>query len=263
MLKGFFSNRNIERILLFLFVNERCYGTQLQTLLGVPLTPLQKALSHLEKHRVLSSHYEGKARIYQFNPSYPLRWELESLLKKAYTHLPSQEKKRYCFVHKQKFIPSEKGRSRRKELTAFWEKLLKTRKLSLVTKSRLGNEKITKTGRAEVTVSLVAPSVLIFHEKGYWLVDEHPDTSFSGSFRWSLDLKTSLITLEHLRHGASRPVFLFNLTPIQANKLESVDAHLCGEDTYLGSVIWSNDQIAFHWRIIGPQKNDELIYHYS
>lgn len=93
MLKSLFGNRNVERILLFLFVNERCYGTQLQTLLRVPLTPIQKALLRLEKEGILQSDYEGKTRIYRFHPSCPLRWELEALLKKAYTLLPPQEKK--------------------------------------------------------------------------------------------------------------------------------------------------------------------------
>ncbi|NGX47756.1 MAG: hypothetical protein K1000chlam3_01139 [Chlamydiae bacterium] len=261
MIQALFGNRNIERILFFLFVNERCYGTQLQTLLEVPLTPIQKALFRLEKNGILESHYEGKIRIYQFNPSFPLRWELESLLKKAYTLLPSQEKKRYCFIHKQKYR-AHRERNRKKELSAFWERLLKVQQLSLVAKSRQGEEKSIKTGKAEIFVNLPAPSILTFQEKGYWFSGEHPDTSFNNTFRWTLDLKASLITLEHLRHGANRPVFLFHLTPIKPNRLESVDAHLCGEDTYLGSVAWNPEQIAFHWRIIGPHKNDELIYHY-
>lgn len=93
MLKSLFGNRNVERILLFLLVNEKCYGTQIQTLLRVPLTPVQKALARLEKEGVVSSRFEGKTRIYRFNPTFPLRFELETLLKKAYTLLPSQEKK--------------------------------------------------------------------------------------------------------------------------------------------------------------------------
>src|SRR5438445_5858663 len=98
--KGLFGNRNVERILLFLFVNEKGYAGQIQTLLGVPLTPLQKALQRLEKEGIITSHCKGKIRMYELSHSYPLSLELEMLLKKAYTLLSPQEKKRYCCVHK-------------------------------------------------------------------------------------------------------------------------------------------------------------------
>lgn len=266
MLKSLFGNRNVERILLFLFVNERCYGTQLQTLLRVPLTPIQKALLRLEKEGILQSDYEGKTRIYRFHPSCPLRWELEALLKKAYTLLPPQEKKRYCFIHKPKLSAEEEGkreRNRQQELLAFWERLGSIRRLSLSAKSKIKEGRSMKTGKAEVDVSTPVPSIVIFQEKGFWLLDDLPDTSFNNIFRWTLDLKDSLISLEHLRYGQNHPVFLFHLAPTHPGMLESVDSHLCGEDTYLGNIIWNLNQIQFHWRIIGPRKNDELIYLYS
>ncbi len=266
MLKSLFGNRNVERILLFLLVNEKCYGAQIQNLLRVPLTPVQKALSRLEKEGVVSSRYEGKTRVYQFNPSYSLRFELESLLKKAYTLLPSKEKKGYCFLHKPRLTAQEEGqreRNYKSELLAFWEKLEKVQRLSFSTKSRQGEETATKTGRAEVVVSAPASHTLVFQEKGYWFLDQLPETAFSNSFRWTLDLKASLITIEHLRYGPSNPVFLFHLAPTQPGLLESVDAHLCADDTYLGSLMWDPQSIEFQWRIIGPRKNDELVYHYT
>ncbi len=266
MLKGLFSNQNIERILLFLFVNERCYGAQIQSMLQVPLTPVQKALLRLEKQGVVSSHYEGKTRIYQFSTIYPLRFELEMLLKKAYTLLSVQEKKRYCFIHKPRVpLAEERNRNqdRHKELLAFWEKLSTIENLSFSAKSRQGESQSVKIGKADVEISTPEPSVIIFYEKGHWLVDHEPDTAFSNSFRWTLDLSASLISLEHLRYGTTRPVFLFHLTPTRPHVLESVDAHLCAEDTYMGNISWSKKSIDFHWRVIGPHKNNQLTYHYS
>ncbi len=266
MLASLFGNKNVARILLFLFVNERVYGAQLQTLLGIPLTPLQKALIRLEKEQILKSHYEGKIRIYQFNPVYPLRLELEGLLKKAYTLLPSQDKKNYCFIHKPKLaLEEERKREKncRKELEAFWEQLTQVQQLSFSAKTRHGEEKSTLIGKADVEVETESSSVLVFQEKGYWFHNNFPDTAFSNSFRWTLDLNASLITLEHLRYGSTHPVFLFHLAPTKPGMLESIDAHLCGEDTYLGNIVWEENVIDFHWRIIGPHKNDELIYHYS
>jgi hypothetical protein len=264
MLAPLFGNKNIERILLFLFVNERCYGTQLQTLLKIPLTPIQKALARLEKGSIVDSHYEGNMRVYQLNPDYPCRSELETLLKKAYAHLPTQEKKQYCYIHKPKLRLKEeriRNRNARAELLAFWEKLEKVEQLTFSATSRTSEEKTGKMGKADVLVTHLFPSTLIFHEKGHWLLGSEPDTAFSNSFRWTLDLASSLITLEHLRYGP--PVFLLHLTPTKPFCLESVDSHLCAEDTYLGNILWNPGEIRFHWRIIGPRKNDELIYHYT
>jgi hypothetical protein len=38
MMEKLMGSKSVARILLFLLVNERCYGTQIQTLLQVPLT---------------------------------------------------------------------------------------------------------------------------------------------------------------------------------------------------------------------------------
>ena len=162
MLSSLFGNRNIERVLFFLFVNERCYGSQLHTLLNAPLTPLQRALSQLEQKGILMSHYERKARVYQFNPSFPLRWELENLLKTAYTLLPPQEKKQYCFVHKRQLSAKEEGkreRNRKKELTAFWERLLKVSQLSLIAKSRQEHASLIKTGKASPQLAPISSNL--------------------------------------------------------------------------------------------------------
>jgi hypothetical protein len=264
MLHALFGSRNLERILLFLFVNEKCYATQLQTLLQVPLTPIQNGLERLKKGGVITSYFEGKARMYQFNSSYPLLQELETMLRKAYALLPAQEKKRYCFIHKQRLSyadESARDQNARKEIAGFWERLAKTQTLLFSAKSKQGEQKTLQNGKAEVIVS-AGPSSVIFQEKGVWLVDELPGSAFSNSFRWTLNLSQSLISLEHLRYGPTRPVFLFHLAPTRPGVLESVDSHLCAEDTYLGNIIWTPKAIQFHWRIIGPRKNDELIYRY-
>jgi hypothetical protein len=266
MLHGLFGNRNVERILLFLFVNEKCYATQIQSLLKVPLTPIQKALIRLEKEHIINSHHEGKTRIFRFNPYYPLHAELELLLKKTYTLLTPQEKKRYCFIHKPRLLFEEeigRERTRKDALLDFWQQLKDVTCLSFSVKSRQNGDTNFKTGKADVQTLLSGLSSVIFQERGHWIQDQLHETAFSNSFRWTLDINTSLITLEHLRYGIEDPVFLFHLTPTQPRTLESVDAHLCGEDTYLGSIIWDHAKIDFHWRIIGTYKNDHLIYRYT
>ena len=135
--------------------------------------------------------------------------------------------------------------------------------LSFATKLRKGEEGITQVGKAQVIVSSPDPSTCIFQEKGHWFKEGQPETAFNNSFRWTLSLEHSLITLEHLRYGPSHPVFLFHMTVTSPFVLESVDPHLCAADTYLGNILWNPSQIDFHWRIIGPSKNDELMYHYT
>ena len=93
MLNGLCGNKSVQKILIFLFVNGKCYGAQLQRLFKTPLTPIQKALLRLEKGGIIMSYFEGKTRLHQFNPAYPLLGELEQLLKKTYTLLPPPRKK--------------------------------------------------------------------------------------------------------------------------------------------------------------------------
>ncbi|MBX9924359.1 MAG: winged helix-turn-helix domain-containing protein [Rhabdochlamydiaceae bacterium] len=265
MLKGLFGNQNIERILLFLFVNEKTYASQIHSLLQVPLTPLQMALSRLEKEGILLSSCEQKIRIYQFHPAFPLRQELEILLKKAYELLPPQEKRRYCFFHKPREVfPKELDLEsiKTKELILFWERLHHVKQLSFSTRSKILGKQETKNGLANVTVKK-SSNTIIFQEKGYWICNTLPEHTFSNCFRWTLDKYNGYVSLEHLRYGIDHPVFLFHLTPTRPFVLEPVDAHLCREDMYLGNILWNSKQIDFHWRVIGPSKNDYLEYRYT
>ncbi len=257
MLVPLFGNPNIQRILLYLFVNEKCYGAQLQSSLRVPLTPIQKGLKRLEKGGIIESSFEGKFKIYQLNPSYPLKEELESLLKKAYLRLPSEEKKRYCSIYRSKKIQVAPN-----NLLKFWKRLEKTKHLKFSTRSKKGNEKTIQTGIADVEATSPSLNTLVFQEKGVWVIDELPKSCFSNQFRWQLQTAENLISLEHLRYGQNQPVFLFHLALSGTNTLESVSAHLCGEDTYSGHIHWNQKAIHFHMRVIGHDKNDELFYQY-
>lgn len=255
-LQALFTHKNRERILLFLLVNETAYPTQIHSLLDVPLTPIQRELHQLETSGVLLSHTMGKTKIYRFNPSYPLQKELETLLRKAYTLLPSSEKKKYCFIQR-----SQKNRKEDKqELLDCWNKLSQMRSLSFSIHSPLQEQQ--RMGKAEVLIKTPSENVIIFQEKGNWLIPETGTHSFSNSFRFTLDLKSLLITLEHLRYGENNPVFLFHLAVSSPQLLESVNDHLCNEDSYLGHLTFDEKGILFRWRVIGPQKNHFFSYHY-
>lgn len=264
MLEVLCGNQNIQKILLFLFVNGKCYGTQLHHLLKSPLTPIQKALLRLEKGGVILSTYEGKTRLYQFNPAYPLLPELEQLLKKAYTLLPPHEKKLYSFIEREKYAPREVSDKNEEVLKKFWKRLSRVKHLTFhaKTKSREENGWNGK-GKGEVTLIKDGENVLIFNEKGSWQGKEGKEISFSNIFRWTLDPQAGIVSLEHLRLGIDNPVFLFHLQPSSPHSLSSIDSHLCAGDTYLGQILFAPHCLRLKWRVIGPKKNEELHYYYS
>lgn len=255
MLDGLCGSRNVQKILLFLFVNNKCYGAQLQRLLGTPLTSLQNALARLEEGKIIISYYEGKTRIYQMNPAYPLMNELEQLLKKAYTLLPPQDKKLYSLVQ----LENVEKRFQEPQLLAFWNRLKGVTHFTRLAHSRSqdGNGWRGK-GQGEVFVSQSSDTVLVFHERGSWEARQGQDISFNNTFRWTLDRSAGMIALEHLRLGPDQPVFLFYLTPTGPNVLASVESHLCELDSYLATVPWDRHGIRLNWRVIGPKKNEEM-----
>lgn len=244
MFEALFGNRNIQKILLFLFVNNKCYGSQLQLLLKSPLTPLQKALHRLEKGGIITSSYEGKTRLFQFNPSFPLLFELQQLLKKAYTLLPPQEKKSFSVIshHPLRFQTAERC----------WEQLSQIKGFTLEVHD---HKQFTRKGQGEVTVQRETPSTLIFYEKGVW---EEQKMEFTNTYRWTFDRREGLISLEHLRQGLNHPVFLFHLTASQKNALSSIDSHLCGGDLYFGQLHLNPHGLHLKWRVIGEKKDQEI-----
>lgn len=264
MLEVLCGNKNIEKVLIFLFVNGKCYGTQLHRLLRTPLTPLQKALSRLEKGGMILSYFEGKTKVYQFNPAYPLHEEVEILLKKAYTLLPAHEKKKF-YVPKDEFVtrlPNQDNKN--KILLAFWDKLASVSQLTFISKSK-GKEENgwNGKGKGEVSITKEGYNVIFFNEKGSWQGKLSTEVNFSNVFRWTLDRDLNLISLEHLRRGPDRPVFLFHMAPTSNQTLASVDSHLCDGDAYFGQIHFDRYCLRLSWRVIGPKKNEEIEYYYS
>lgn len=256
MLEVLFGNQSVQKILIFLFVNSKCYGTQLHRLLDTPLTPLQKAFHRLERGGLIMSTYEGKTRLYQFNPTFPLLSELEQLLKKAYTLLPAHEKKAY-------YAPKISQEAKPQVTLALWDKLATIKQLTFHAKTKSEDQQGWQgRGKGEVTMTKEGSHVLIFTEKGSWQGKQGEEVSFSNVFRWTLDRRTGMISLEHLRYGLDRPVFLFYLTPSGKHSLSSADSHLCEGDTYFGHLHFDRQMIRLSWRVIGPKKNEEIDYYY-
>lgn len=256
------GNKSVEKILIFLFVNGKCYGTQLHRWLKTPLTPIQKAFMRLEKGGIILSFFEGKTRLYQFNPAYPLLTELEQLLKKAYTMLPPHEKRDY-YIPKEDPVRGKRPESKARTLYAFWEKLATVKQITFHAKSKSEEIGWNGSGKGDVLVTKEGSQILTFTEKGTWRSHQGEETTFRNIFRWTLDRNAGMISLEHLRRGEENPVFLFYLAPTSSSSLSSVDSHLCEGDTYFGQIHFDSTSLRLNWRIIGPKKNEEIDYYYS
>jgi hypothetical protein len=264
MLEVLFGTKTVKKVLLFLFVNGKCYGSEVHKALKTPLTPIQKVLARLEKGGLLTSHFEGKTKLYQFNQAFPLLSELELLLKKAYTLLSIQEKKQYSFAHKEGLLPINQVKENAAILLDCWQKLGKVKELNFQAKTK-SDEKNGwgGNGKAEVHISKENEKTLIFTEKGSWKNKSDKEIDFSNAFRWTLDTQVGVLSLEHLRLGINNPVFLFNLAPTENGTLSSVDSHLCGDDIYFGQLVWDLLSLRLSFRVIGPKKNEEIDYYYT
>lgn len=260
MLNVLFGNASIEKVLLFLFVNGKCYGSQLQKLLKTPLTPLQKAMTRLEEKKILTSYLEGKTKVYQFNPSCPILPELQQLLSKIFTLLPAPEQRAYYASFEGGRYALSNDFTPEKILNLFWKRLSDVKSFVLNAHSNAG-EAWQKKGAGEVQVSREGAFALVFQEKGQW--KDESAARFSNTYRWTLDLKAKVISLEHLRRGVEQPVFLFHLAPTTPRLLTSIDSHLCGTDTYLGKIHLESKGLSLKWRVIGPTKNQEIACFYS
>ncbi len=259
MLSALLGSQNAEKVLLFLLVNESCYATELQKIYGIPLTPLQSILNKFEKIDVLLSEQRGKIKLYRFNPSYPFLEEVKALVKKAFLHLSPEEKRVVLSRKEEKQLPSKNHFAVKKQkalfLAACWERLSNVHRVSIQTQSGL-------QGFGEVEVKL-RNETLTFTEKGHWIYPNSKELDFSNALRWTIDHGSQMIALEHLRHGPTRPVFLFHLAPQGKKRLQSIDSHLCRDDCYFGRLELHPRHIRLVCRILGPRKNETLYYTYE
>ncbi len=95
MFEYLFGNPVIEKVLFYIIRNEKTYASQLSRIFEMPLFSFQKALERLERGGIIVSQKEGKTRLYQFNPRYPMLREFRSFLEKAYSFLPEDFQMKY------------------------------------------------------------------------------------------------------------------------------------------------------------------------
>ncbi len=91
MLENLFGSINKERVLVYLFVNGEGYARAMAQFFDTNLRNIQVQLDNLEAGGVLVSRQEGRTRLYEFNPRWPLRKELVALIERMLEFYPPEE----------------------------------------------------------------------------------------------------------------------------------------------------------------------------
>ncbi len=97
-------------------------------------------------------------------------------------------------------------------------------------------------------------------ESGTWQPASGGPLNFSNLYRWSRVADS--LRLEHLRFGADRPVFLFDMIEGDDGDWRERSPHVCGEDRYAASLAVRENELHVAWSIHGPRKRESIRYFY-
>jgi len=91
MLEAILGSISKERILIYLYVRDKGYATQIAQTFNTSLTPIQKQLEALEQANIIYCEPQGRTLVYALNPRYPFIDELKALLQKALSFYTQEE----------------------------------------------------------------------------------------------------------------------------------------------------------------------------
>ena len=109
MLEYLFANKNVEKILIYLFLHDKANASELSHSFDSSLDPIQKTLRKLEEGGLLVSFLEGRTRVFQWNPRYPFLQEMQALAKKVYEFLPNHIREN-CYRPTKRKRPRKTGK---------------------------------------------------------------------------------------------------------------------------------------------------------
>lgn len=102
MLEYLFSNKNVERVLMYLHLHGKANASELSRAFSCSVDPIQKTLAKLEAGGLLVSFLEGRTRVFQWNPRYPFLQEIQALAIQAYRFVPADIQESCYQIHKRK-----------------------------------------------------------------------------------------------------------------------------------------------------------------
>jgi hypothetical protein len=94
MLEGLIGTEDGERVLLFLAARGSGYGRQIADYWQTNIYGIQRQLERFEQAGILVQRPVGRTRLYEWNPRWAFREELQAMLGKAIDFLPNNEQQR-------------------------------------------------------------------------------------------------------------------------------------------------------------------------
>ena len=92
MIEVLLGSKNAERVLIYIFSREEGYPREIARFFNTDLKSIQNQLDKLEAGGVLVSRQVGRTRPYIFNLRYPFLKELKTLLEKALSFYPEDQR---------------------------------------------------------------------------------------------------------------------------------------------------------------------------
>ncbi|OLO07169.1 hypothetical protein BTW08_14130 [Salinicola sp. MH3R3-1] len=79
-------------------------------------------------------------------------------------------------------------------------------------------------------------------------------------YRW--ELFDDRVRLFHERRGVEAAVLLFDLIAESDDTLVNAEVHQCSADAYSARLVLTPEGLDLEWRIVGPRKDERILYHY-
>ncbi|MGM8931253.1 DUF6314 family protein [Salinicola sp. V024] len=79
-------------------------------------------------------------------------------------------------------------------------------------------------------------------------------------YRW--ELFDNRVGLFHERRGVEAAVPLFDLIAESDDTLVNAEVHQCAADAYSARLVLTPEGLDLEWRIVGPRKDERILYHY-
>lgn len=150
-----------------------------------------------------------------------------------------------------------------KKSNRLWQQLLGINQLRFIAESETKGIGWNGSGAGQVRVDTKSDDEIHFVETGNWQTESGKQLNFSNTYRWQKrDKPDDQILLSHLRYGKDHPVELLTLSETRSGIWQPFNSHRCNADQYTLDIKLQDFEIEMRWRIMGPKKNQTLLYIY-
>jgi len=141
------------------------------------------------------------------------------------------------------------------------QQLLLVRAYEFVASTKKCTETREGAGKGIVKAEKETEGSIIFFENGFF---ENLKGKFKSHniYRWKFNETAGNISLEHLRFGFERPVFLFTMIYHRSGYWISESPYICGKDEYHAAMMIENSSAKLKWSIASEKQNQQIDYTY-